>query len=273
MSAADAAVSPGAGVPRETASWPQRAPVLWLFEREVLRFLNIWRYSIVGPVLSTVLFVVVFGSALGRRVASVDGTAYGRFIVPGLLAQAIVNVGFFNGTTSLFEARRDQYINDLFASPLRWWEINLALVGGGVARGVFVGTGVLATALPLAGGGVARPLVLLVGTPAVLLIAAQLGVIAGSLAKSLDHVYAMESIVLLPLGFLGGVFYSVRQLPPVWDLLSRFDPVFWLVQVERIGFLGHGDVAAGWALLAVWALAAALSAWSAAIFGTERLKP
>jgi ABC-2 type transport system permease protein len=109
---------------------------------EVLRFLNIWRYSVVGPVLSTVLFVIVFGSALGRHVDAVDGVAYGRFIVPGLFAQAIVNVGFFNGTTSLFKARRDQYIHDLFASPLRWWEINAALVSGGIARGVIVGAGV-----------------------------------------------------------------------------------------------------------------------------------
>ncbi|MET8805759.1 ABC transporter permease [Streptomyces sp. NPDC004546] len=252
----------------------QRSPFLWLVEREVLRFLTIWRYSVVGPVLSTVLFVVVFGSALGRHVDTIDGIGYGSFIVPGLFTQAIVNVGFFNGTTSLFEARRDQYIDDVFASPLRWWEINAALVGGGIARGVVVGAGVLAVALPLTHGGTpARPLVLLLGTLGVLLVAAQVGVIAGGHAKSLDHVYSMESIILLPLGFLGGVFYSVHQLPQFWDALSRLDPVFWLVQVERIGFLGQGDVGAGWALAVVWGLAAALTAWSAAMFGTGRLKP
>ena len=91
----------------------ERAPLLWLMEREVLRFLNIWPYAIAGPVLSTILFVIVFGSALGQRVAPIDGVAYGQFIVPGLFAQAVLNVGFFNGTTSLFEARRDKYINDV----------------------------------------------------------------------------------------------------------------------------------------------------------------
>ncbi|MFD8391942.1 hypothetical protein ACFV2N_22765 [Streptomyces sp. NPDC059680] len=91
--------------------------------------------------LSTVLFVVVFGSALGRHVDTIDGIGYGSFIVPGLFTQAIVDVGFFNGTTSLFEARRDQYIDDVFASPLRWWEINAAPVGGGIARGVVGGCG------------------------------------------------------------------------------------------------------------------------------------
>jgi ABC-2 type transport system permease protein len=250
----------------------ERPPILWLIEREVLRFVNIWHYSIAGPVLSTILFIVVFGSVLGRHVDPTDGVPYGQFILGGLFAQAILNVGFFNGTTSLFEARRDKYINDVFASPLRWWEINAALVTGGIARGVIVGAGVLAIGMPLTHGGVARPFVFVFGTLGVLVVAAQTGVIAGSLAKSLDHVYAMESIVLLPLGFLGGIFYSVHQLPPVWDLLSRINPVFWLVQVERIGLLGSGDVSALSALALVWALAAALSVWSAVIFGTNRLK-
>lgn len=250
----------------------ERAPFLWLAEREVLRFLNIWQYSIVGPVLSTILFVIVFGSVLGRHVDSPGGVPYGQFILGGLLAQAIVNVGFFNGTTSLFEARRDRYIHDVFASPLRWWEINAALVTGGVARGFVVGAGVLLIGMPLTHGGVARPVVFLLGTLGVLLVAAQTGVIAGSLAKSLDHVYSMESIILLPLGFLGGIFYSVHQLPPVWAFVSQVNPVFWLVQVERIGLLGSGDVSAVSALAVVWGLAAVLSLGSAVIFGRNHLK-
>ena len=250
----------------------ERAPFLWLAEREVLRFLNIWQYTIVGPVLSTVLFVVVFGAALNEHVDTVDGVSYGQFIVPGLFVQAIVTVGFVNGTTSLFEARRDRYINDVFASPLRWWEIDAALVLGGVVRGTVVGAGVLAIALPFTHTARLDSQVLFVlGTVGLLLGAAQGGVIAGSLAKSLDHVYSMEAIVLLPLVFLGGVFYSVGPLPPFWNMLSRFDPVFWLVQVERIAMLGRGDVGAVAALTVVWAMALALSVWSAAIFGTRRL--
>lgn len=144
---------------------------------------------------------------------------------------------------------------------------------GGVVRGLIVGAGVLVIALPLSHiTGVARPFVFVFGTLAVLLVAGQVGVIAGALAKSLDHVYSMEAIILLPLGFLGGVFYSVEQLPEVWNVISRINPVFWLVQVERIGVLGHGDVGAVPALIAVWALAAVLSVWSAVIFGTDRLK-
>ena len=226
----------------------ERAPFLWLAEREVLRFLNIWPYAIAGPVLSTILFVIVFGSALGHRVAPIDGVAYGQFIVPGLFAQAILTVGFVNGTTSLFEARRDKYINDVFASPLRWWEINAALVTGGVVRGFIVGAGVLAIARAAhrTPAVVARPFVFVFGTLAVLLVAGQIGVIAGSLAKSLDHVYSMESIILLPLGFLGGVFYSVAAAAP---RLGRAQPD----QSRSSGWsrwsgsvvLGHADVGAG----------------------------
>lgn len=251
-----------------------RSPLLWLIEREVLRFLNIWQYTIVGPVLSTSLFVIVFGTVLNQHVSAIGGVPYGQFIVPGLFAQAIVTVGFINGTTSLFEARRDRYIHDVFASPLRWWEINAALVAGGVVRGVIVGAGVLVIALPLSHiHGIADPLLFAAGTIGVLLVAAQVGVIAGSLASSLDHLYAMESVVVLPLGFLGGVFYSVDQLPAPWDQASLINPVFWLVQVERAGLLGHADVGAGAALAVVWTMAIGLSAWSAVLFGAERLKP
>lgn len=252
----------------------ERSAFLWLFEREVLRYLRIWRYTLFGPVLSSVLFVIVFASALGSHVAAIDGFRYGKFIVPGLFTQAIVTVGFVNGTTTIFEARLHRYIHDVFASPLRWWEINAAIVAGGMVRGAIVGAGVLAVSFPLTGGGsVERPLVLAVGTIGLLVMAAQLGVIAGSLAKSQDHIYSMESILLLPLGFLGGVFYSVSRLPSAWRVLSYLDPVFWVVQVERIGFLGRGDVSALVSVIVVWVLALAMSFWSAAIFAKGRLKP
>lgn len=259
--------------PHDEPFAPERSPFVWLVEREVRRFLNIWPYAVLGPVMSAALFLIVFGSALGRHIDSIDGVAYGQFIIGGLLAQAILSVGYFNGTTSLFEARHDKYIHDVFASPLRWWEINAALVTGGMVRGLIVGAGFMVIAVPLGHiGGVVRPLVFCFGTLGVLVVAAQVGVIAGSLAKSLDQVYAMESIIVLPLGVLGGVFYSIQQLPPPWGVITGLNPVFWLVQVERIGLQGHGDVSAASALGVVWALALVLSAWSAVIFGSGRLK-
>lgn len=250
----------------------RRPPFRWLLEREVLRYLRIWRYSLVGPVLSTVLFVVVFGTVLGSRVADVAGD-YGQFIVPGLVVQAVVNVGYFNGTTSLYEARRDRYLHCVLASPLRWWEINLALVLAAVLRGVLVAGAVLAVAVPLTGLGIARPGYLLAASFGVLLVAAQVGILAGAHAGSLDHVYSVESLVLLPLGFLGGIFYPVDRLPDGWRLLSELNPFFWLVQAGRTGFLGEADVPGWAALLVVWTTALALTAWSATVFARgHRLK-
>jgi ABC-2 type transport system permease protein len=142
---------------------PQRSPFSWLLEREVVRYLKIWHFTIAGHIMSALLFVLVFGLALSDRIDGVSGVPYDRFIIAGLLGQAVLNVGYINGTTSLFEARRDRYLNDVLASPLRWWEINLALVLGGVIRGVLTGAGILAIAMPLTGATVHRPLVFALG--------------------------------------------------------------------------------------------------------------
>lgn len=247
-----------------------RPPFLWLLEREVLRYLRIWRYALVGPVLSTLLFVVVFGTVLARHVEGVGGVDYGQFIVPGLVVQAVVNVGYYNGTTSLYEARRDRYFHCVLASPLRWWEVGAALVVAAVLRGILVSAAVLAVAVPLTGIGVERPAYLVAASLGILVVAAQIGVIAGSLANSLDHVYSVESLVLLPLGFLGGIFYPVDQLPGGWRLVSELNPFFWLVQAGRTGFLGSADVPGWAALVVVWLLATVLTGWSATIFATGR---
>lgn len=260
--------------PEETSALaPQRSPFLWLVEREVLRYLRIWRYALVGPILSTVLFVIVFGTILSRRI-DVGGISYGRFIVPGLIAQTVLNVGYFNGTTSLFEARRDRYLNDVLASPLRWWEINAALVLAAALRGLISAAAVMAVAVPLTGIGVERPGYALLAGAGLLLLTAQVGVVAGTLARSLDHIHSIESLVILPLGFFGGIFYPLHQLAPKWRWLSEMNPFFWLVQATREAFLGFSDVPAWAGLAVVWAAALAVSGWAAYLFGaSRRLKP
>lgn len=247
----------------------ERAPFRWLLEREVLRYLRIWRYSMVGPVLSTLLFVLVFGTVLAPHVEGL-GVDYGQFIVPGLVVQAVMNVGYYNGTTSLYEAKRDRYLHCVLASPLRWWEINLALVLAAVVRGILVAGAVLALAVPLTGIGVARPAYLVLASIAVLVVAAQVGVLAGAYAETLDHVYSVESLLLLPLGFLAGIFYPVDRLPDGWQVVSELNPFFWLVQAGRAGFLGEADVPAAAALAVVWVSAVLLSVWSAAVFARGR---
>jgi ABC-2 type transport system permease protein len=252
----------------------ERSAFLWLLEREVVRFLKIWRYSIAGQVLSALLFLVVFGIALGDRISAVGGIPYERFILPGLVVQAVLTVGYINGTTSLYEAKRDRYLNDVLASPLRWWEVNLALVLGGVVREVLTAGAILAIAVPLTGVGVARPLVAGGATLALLVAAAQVGVLVGTYGSSLDHIYSLETLVVLPLAFLGGTFYAIDRLPGVWSVVSRFDPALYFVEGFRIGLLGEGAIPSWVALLVASGLALGLSIWSLALFRSgARLKP
>lgn len=265
-----AAPPPSADAPFE----PQRAPFLWLCEREIIRFLKIWPYTIAGHAISGLLFVIVFGLALSGHVSGLDGVPYERFIVPGIAMQSVITVGFFNGTTTLYEARHEGYIHDVLASPLRWWEINAALVVGSAVRGALTGLAVLAIAMPITGVGVARPLVLLVTCVALLVAAAQAGILVGTYYISVDRIYAVEMLVLIPLGFLAGTFYTVSQLPHAWAVLTHFNPLFYFVEGMRLGLLGKGEIGAGLALAVVVAVALVLSAWSLAVFRTgAQLKP
>jgi ABC-2 type transport system permease protein len=253
---------------------PDRAPFLWLLEREVVRFLKIWPFTIVGQIVSALLFVVVFGLGLSGKIGPVDGVPYDGFILPGLVVQAMFTVGFVNGTTSLFEARHDRYIHGVLSSPLRWWEVNLALVLGGAVRELLVGAGVLVVAGPIVGIGVARPTLAFAAIALLIVSGAQVGVLVGSYARTLDDVYTVESLVVLPLGFLAGIFYAVSSLPPTWRVLTYFDPLFYYVDAFRAGLLGHADLAPAASLGASAAFALFLTVWSLAVFrSAKRLKP
>jgi ABC-2 type transport system permease protein len=249
---------------------PGRSPFSWLLEREIVRYLRIWRYSIVGQVLAPVMMLLVFGFALDGKVTESGGVAYNAFILPGLIAQTIVICGYTNGTTSLFDARRDHYINDVLASPLRWWEINLACVAAAFIRSIITGGIVTLIGVAIVHGTVARPLVLVAGAPAVMIVWAQIGVLAGVHVRSMDQNMALQQLVIQPLTFLGGTFYPVSALPGVWNVLSHLNPVFYGVQIIRIGFIGRADTPTGVTLAILWGLAAGLSLWSLQVFRAGR---
>jgi ABC-2 type transport system permease protein len=252
----------------------ERRGLLWLCEREIVRFLKLWMQTLTAPVVSSALFIVVFGLALGDSIKPVDGISYKQFIVPGLIVQAVLTAAFSNNGSTVIQARMDRFINDVLASPLRWWEVNIGLAIGGVVRGLLTGLLLLVLAIAMTGIGVAQPLVLIVATVLVLIAFAQLGVLTGIYANSWDGMAFMSSLVILPLSFLGGTFYSVDRLPAGWEVVSHLNPMFYLVQAYRIGFLGHGDVPTWLALLVLAALAAGLSAWCGWVFRTGyRLKP
>jgi ABC-2 type transport system permease protein len=229
---------------------------------------------VLASVISSALFILVFGLSLGGRIKQVEGFDYDIFIVPGLIAMAMAQAAYSNNSSSIFQARSDRYINDVLAAPLRPWQMNAGLSIGGVFRSLLIGAALMAIALPLTGAPVKEPLALAAGVVLLVTLFSALGIIVGIYAETFDHHTFINNIVILPLTFLGGVFYSVDLLPDPWQQISHANPLFYVVNTVRYGFLGASDVAP-WISFAVTAvMAAALVAWSQYLFSSGRkLKP
>jgi ABC-2 type transport system permease protein len=245
-----------------------------LSARETARVLKLWTQTILAPVLSSALFIVVFGLSLGNRIREIDGFPYDQYIVPGLIAMSMAQAAYANNSASVFQARFDRYINDVLAAPMRGWEVNLGLNLGGAVRALLIGAGLLVVALPLTGVPVREPLVLVAAVALLLVIFCAFGVVVGIYAESWDQSAFVTNLVILPLSFLGGVFYSVGRLPSPWQELSHANPLYYLIDAVRHGFLGTGDVPVGISLAVGAVMAVACVAWSARLFATgRRLKP
>jgi ABC-2 type transport system permease protein len=170
----------------------------------------------------------------------------------------------------VFQARSDRYINDVLSAPMRPWQMNLGFNLGGVVRALMIGAGLAAVAIPITGAPVREPLFLI---PAVLIgmvLFAALGTIVGIFAETFDHHTFVNNIVILPLAFVGGVFYSVSRLGSPWHELSHANPVFYLVNAVRYGFLGHADVSVWLSLGVVAGLAIPTYLWSQWLFTSGR---
>ena len=248
--------------------------LLWLAGRECLRVSRLWTQTMLAPVISSVLFIIVFGLSLGTRISGVDGVAYDVFIVPGLAAMAMAQAAYSNNSSSIFQARSDRYIHDVLSAPMRPWQMNLGLSVGGAYRSLVIGIAVVAVAIPLTGAPVERPVALVLAALLLVTLFGALGTVIGIYAETFDHHTFVNNIVILPLTFVGGVFYSIEVLPAPWEQLSHANPIFYMVDAVRYGFLGTSEVeiALSFAITAAFAIAAV--GWSQYLFATgRRLKP
>src|SRR5688572_508688 len=155
--------------------------------REVLRVLKLWTQTVVAPVVSSFLFILVFGLSLGDRIRQIDGVDYEVFIVPGLITMAMVQAAYANNSASVFQAKFDRYLNDILAAPMRAWEVNLGLSLGGVVRALLIGAGLLICSLLVVDVPIREPLVLFAAIALALLLFSSLGVVVGIYAESWDH--------------------------------------------------------------------------------------
>jgi ABC-2 type transport system permease protein len=253
-----------------TALVARHRGLLALAAREADRVLKLWSQTIVAPVLASFLFIIVFGLSLGGRIRGIGGVEYDVFIVPGLIAMAMAQAAYSNNSSSVFQARADRYINDVLSAPMRAWEINLGLAFGGIVRALAIGVSLLALALVVTDVPVRHPFELALAVAILLVLFASLGVLVGVYAETWDQAGFVNNIVILPLSFLGGVFYSIDLLPSPWQEASHVNPIFFLINAIRYGFLGTSDVPVEIALGVTAALALGCVAWSATMFRSGR---
>ena len=210
--------------------------------KEITRFMRIWQQTLIPPAISTLLYFVIFGNLIGKRIGQMDGFDYMDFLVPGLILMAVINASYQNVVGSFFGAKWGKSIEELLVSPTPNSIILLAYITGGVARGMLVGlivTGIslLFTDLNVFNLGILTGVVILT---AVLFSLG--GFVNAIFAKTFDDVSIIPPFVLLPLTYLGGVFYSIHLLGDFWQQVSKANPILYMVNAFRYGFLGISDV-------------------------------
>ena len=247
--------------------------LVWLCKRETLRVSKLWTQTVLAPVVSSMLFILVFGLSLGGRIKQVGDVDYEVFIVPGLITMGMVQAAFANNASTIFQARFDRYINDVLSAPMKTWQMSFGYTIGGIVRALAIGVSLLALAVVVVGVPIEHPFELAVAISLGLVLFASLGLVVGIYAETWDHTSFIQNIVILPLTFVGGVFYSIDILPSPWHELSHVNPVFYLVNSVRYGFLGESDVSVWLSLGVTAALAIPAYAWAQHLFTTgKRLK-
>ena len=215
---------------------------LWtLYVKEVRRFLKVPAQTVIGPMVTTMLFLAVFSLALGGAARMVGSIRFLEFLAPGLVMMAMLQASFANTSSSLMMAKIQGNIIDLLMTPLSAGELTAGLVLGGMTRGLLTGGILLASlqlVVPLTPQHFA--IVLFYGAAASMMLAL-LGVLGGLWAEKFDHISAVTNFVVTPLAFLSGTFYSVDRLPGVWHTVSQFNPFFYAIDGFRYGFIGVAD--------------------------------
>jgi len=237
-----------------------------LWRREVSRFMKIKKQTIGAPLLETFLYISVFGAALGTRIDKLHGIDYVVFVIPGLIMMAWSINAFANNSSSILQQKFQGAIQDQLSSPASPLELLLAFSLGGFARGLLVAALTFMAASLLVDLPVDHVLVLI---PALFLVGfffSQLGVLIGVRAEQFDDVAFAQTFVLQPLIFLGGVFYSATLLPEPFETLTHFNPIFYMINLIRYGFVGFSEVSIALSLLALSAATAILFAVNLRLF-------
>lgn len=221
-----------------------------IFRFELDRFRRTLWQSLATPVITTSLYFIVFGGAIGSRVGEIDGVAYAAFIVPGLIMLSVFTESLSNASFGIYMPKFTGTIYELLSAPVSAFETVLAYVGAATVKSVILGLVILATASFFVPMQIAHPVLLVVFLVLVAATFCLFGFILGVWAEGFEHIQFVPMLVITPLTFLGGAFYSIDMLPGAWRTISLFNPVVYLVSGFRWTFYGTGDVAIGVSLAA-----------------------
>jgi ABC-2 type transport system permease protein len=231
-----------------------------LLYKEVLRFWKVAFQTIAGPVLTAMLYLLIFGHALEDHVKVYDQVAYTAFLVPGLAMMSLLQNAFANSSSSLIMSKVMGNLVFLMLTPLSYWHWFVAYVGAAVVRGLVVGVGVFAVSAPFTHISFVAPLWIVVFAVLGAALMGTLGLIAGLWAEKFDQLAAFQNFVVMPMTFLSGVFYSIHSLPTFWQGVSHLNPFFYMIDGFRFGFFGVSDVSPWLSLGMVGAALALVSA-------------
>jgi len=230
-----------------------------LFLKEILRFWKVSFQTVAAPVITALLYLLIFGHVLEGRVEVYPGVAYTAFLIPGLVMMSVLQNAFANSSSSLVQSKVTGNLVFLLVTPLSHWAWYVAYVGASMVRGLAVGAGVLAVTVWFVDLRLAEPWWVLAFGALGAGLMGSLGLIAGLWAEKFDQMAAFQNFLIMPLTMLSGVFYSVHSLPDVWQQASHLNPFFYMIDGFRRGFFGHSD-ASPWLSLGVVGLALAVVA-------------
>lgn len=213
-----------------------------LFQKELRRFGKVALQTVLAPIMTSLLYLLVFSHVLEEHVSVYKDVSYTAFLIPGLMMMSIIQNSFANSSSSLVQSKVTGNIIFVLLTPLSYLEFYLAFLGSSIVRGLSVGLGIFIVAsffveLPL--HNVFWLLIVVIFSSAVL---GSLGIIAGIWAEKFDHMAGFQNFIIMPLSFLSGVFYSIHSLPEFWQMLSKFNPFFYMIDGFRYGFFGVADV-------------------------------
>ncbi len=239
-----------------------RVAFMTILKKEILRFSRIWIQTLLPSVITTALYFVIFGRLIGERIGPMGGFAYLDFIVPGLVLMSVITNAYSNVVSSFYSSKFSHFIEELLVAPVPNWVILAGYVAGGVVRGLAVGLAVTLVALIFTDLQIHSILTSLVIFTLTAILFALGGFINAVYANSFDDISIIPTFVLTPLTYLGGVFYSIDLLPEFWRWLSQANPVLYMVNAFRYGFLGVSDIDLGLALAIILGFIVALTFYS-----------